>query len=135
MFVLVIQDSLYVFRYDEIKVISDLDSPVTVCTISPDGKYLTIGVDSGKIYIWKLSGDSVDRMMTITTHTAYIKDIEFNETGTRMVTTGDLSLRIWDVEANFKMISAYYAPVNAASFLGDIVLAGEATGNLKYLSI
>lgn len=117
------------------KEIKDLGDIVSVCTLSPDGVHLAIGLDSGEIYIGKLSENTIDQIITIKTHTAYIKDIEFNETGSRMLTAGDLSLRIWDVEANFRMISAYYAPVNTACFLGNAILAGEATGNLKYLSL
>ena len=123
------------FRYEPMKELDEFGDSILVCVISHDGKYLAFGLDSGEVHIWKLSNDSVDHLTTLTTHTAYIKDIEFNESGTRMLTTGDLSLRIWDVEANFKMISVYYAPVNNACFLGDVVLAGEATGNLKYLSL
>ena len=103
-------------------------------SISPDGNYAAIGVDSGKIYLWKLSGNTVEPITTISGHTSYIKDIEFNDTSTRMVTTGGLTLRIWDVTDNFRMISAYYGAVNAASYLGDVILTGEATGNLKYLT-
>lgn len=67
-------------------------------------------------------------------HASYIKDIRFSPSGNFMATSAGLSMRVWDVKNGVVLLCTYYAPVNSASFLNDsVVIAGEATGNRKYL--
>lgn len=110
------------------------DTDIQAMAFSPDGRLLVVGVGSGKLYIWNTSQTDVSLFKIATNHASYIKDIKFSTSGRFMVTSAALSMRVWDVQSDMTLKCTYYAPVNSASFLNDsIVIAGEATGNRKYL--
>ncbi|KAL4224823.1 hypothetical protein ACF0H5_015519 [Mactra antiquata] len=111
------------------------DSHICVMAFSPDGKMLVTGVNSGKLFIWDTSSDNVTLHSIKNEHAQdYIKDITFSASGNYCATSAGSNLRIWDVRNDMQLLCTYYAPTNCASFLNDnVVIAGEATGNKKYL--
>ena len=114
--------------------LTDHDADILECSFSPDGRYLVNGGGSGKLYIWDTSSKEIRLFKVATEHASYIKDVRFSTSGNYLVTTAGLSMRVWDVKNNFDLFCTYYAPVNCASFLNDgVIIAGEATGNRKYL--
>lgn len=114
----------------------DLDHELEINEIafSPDGTYLVTGVGSGKLYIWKTADKNTPLFKVKTEHASYIKDITFSTSGNYCATSAGLSMRIWDVKNDMNLLCTFYAPVNCSTFLSDsVVIAGEATGNKKYL--
>ena len=115
--------------------IKDIKSAITVSEFSPCGSKLCVGLNSGKIYVFDADANYVKLKTILTDHESYVKDIKFSTSGKHMVTSAGLSMRIWDVTNDVTLKSTYYSPVNCATFVGDdIILAGEATGNLKMLT-
>lgn len=108
------------------------DSSITASIFSPNGLTFVNGVESGKIYVWNIIDNNVQLYRTLTGHTASVKDICFSKSGRFMVTCGDLSARVWDVENGYEQKAVYYAPINCVVFKSELeILAGDAVGELN----
>jgi WD40 repeat protein len=108
------------------------DTDITIAVFSPSGQTFITGVESGKIYVWNILDSSVKLHRTLTGHTASVKDICFSKSGRFMVTCGDLSARVWDVENGYDQRGVYYAPINCVVFKTEQeILAGDAVGKLN----
>jgi len=118
----------------EVQELPDLPSKCQTLEFSPDGKSLVYGSVSHTIHVWSVTNGKATLSTVLTDHHSYISDIKFSPSGKFMLSSAAFDLRVWDVSRGFQLVSVYYAPVNCAAFVNDnVILAGEATGNLLQL--
>ena len=111
------------------------DSNIQACAFSPNGKILVAGTNSGWLYAYNTSRDDCQLLTVVKDHASYIYDIVFSTSGSLMVSTACLSMRVWDVDESIGLKCTYYAPVNRSGFIDDhSVVVGEATGKQLFLS-
>jgi WD40 repeat protein/serine/threonine protein kinase/tetratricopeptide (TPR) repeat protein len=88
--------------------------PQTVIAVafSPDGKTLAAGGLDGKVQFWDIaSGESIRRL----DHHGIVTFVAFSPDGQLLLTAGDRSVRLWDVESGQSVMEPLNAPTMAKS--------------------
>ena len=79
----------------------DISAPSgeSIC-LSPDGKQLAIGAESGTIYLWKDVQDSSSSIAELRGQTTRLSDIQFDPSGAYLASSSyDKTIQLWDVQS------------------------------------
>ena len=81
---------------DKIEAEIDAGSPIDKIKISPDSKYLALGITKGTIQLWDLQKGIKEK--TLRGHESDIKDIVFLNSNILISASDDKKIRIWDID-------------------------------------
>ena len=81
---------------DKIEAEIDAGSPINKIKISPDSKYLALGITKGTIQLWDLQKGIKGK--TLRGHESDIKDIVFLNSNILISASDDRKIRIWDID-------------------------------------
>lgn len=75
----------------------NLGFPVTACVISPDGTEAIVGAQNGKLYIYSVTGDSLNEEAVIEKHRGAVTVIRYSP-DLSMFASGDANREavVWD---------------------------------------
>lgn len=123
------------------KLIASLDkvsaAPLTALSFAPDGPMVAAGDSVGKIFVYRLSGSSLELVTNrwSSAHTAKISWIAWNKTGTHAVSGSlDTNIFAWslrDPGARVKAGNAHKEGVNGIAWVGEKVVSCGADATVK----
>src|SRR5271154_1360772 len=102
-------------------------APITATTFTLDGTMLAVGDSSGKIFVFKLSGSTLELVTDrwSSAHTAKITSLAWNSAGTHAISGSlDTNLFAWSLKepgARVKATNAHKEGVNGVAWLGEKV--------------
>nr|GME07139.1 actin-interacting protein 1-2 [Ipomoea batatas] len=110
----------------------NLGFPVTACVISPDGTEVIVGAQNGKLYIYSVTGDSLNEEAVIEKHRGAITVIRYSP-DLSMFASGDANREavVWDRasrEVKVKNMLYHTARINCLAWSPDN--SKVATGSL-----
>nr|GMC69376.1 actin-interacting protein 1-2 [Ipomoea batatas] len=110
----------------------NLGFPVTACVISPDGTEVIVGAQNGKLYIYSVTGDSLNEEAVIEKHRGAITVIRYSP-DLSMFASGDANREavVWDRasrEVKVKNMLYHTARINCLAWAPDN--SKVATGSL-----
>lgn len=127
------------------KLIASLDKvsagPLTALSFIPDGSMIAAGDSTGKIFVYGLSGRSLELVTNrwSSAHTAKITCIAWNKAGTHAVSGSlDTNIFAWslnDPGARVKAGNAHKEGVNGIAWIGERAVSCGADGTVKMWEI
>jgi len=119
----------------------DSDNEISIIALDPAGSILAMGFVDGGIHLY----DYKEKVLisSLPGHSTPVSDIAFNKEGTLMASGSfDKTLKIWNLEDLTKLpavIDDFDSWILTVIFSGDgdedMIITGEANGNVRYLSI
>ncbi|MFM7129636.1 MAG: WD40 repeat domain-containing protein, partial [bacterium] len=120
------------------------EKPVESIDISPDGKWLAIGNDSGEIRLYNRSDLTLVTLKTL--HEGEVADLKFSRDSQKLISTGrDGQLHVWRINEDqvkpllkkFKSGSTKFSSLYGMALLPDpdLVAVGTATGEILVVNI
>lgn len=126
---------LRISNYDTSKEFARVASRVKSLAISPDGKYLAGGSESGSIYLWDLENDNEQTSLYVQQGAA-ISSVTFNNDGS-VIAFGDEDgdIVLWDLVENeeIKTLTGHHARISDLEFNADnsLLASGSLDGTAK----
>jgi WD40 repeat protein len=127
-----------------IRIIQPNESSVSTVAFSPNGKMLIVGSSDGSVRLWKNEDLSQDKNINeypksnpivLKGHEGNVKSATFSHDGTRILTSGGDTIRIWDISNGKELLvlRADGPDVGSASFSPDDshVIAPSLDGSLR----
>lgn len=117
-----------------------LDSNITASCFSPNGRYLVLGTETGRVVWWHVKNDVKDDVIThaceFSKHTSAVKSLSFAPSSQQMVSCADFTLRLWQVQgSSITNAGVYFSPYNVAVFKNEkSIIAGGMTNKLHTLT-
>ncbi|NER80601.1 MAG: hypothetical protein F6K42_13710, partial [Leptolyngbya sp. SIO1D8] len=107
--------------------ITDYDSSITSGQFSPDNKLIAIGYRDGTIRLWNVQGIL---LKTFKAHPSNIEAIIFSPDSQQLLTGGDSTAHLWDLQGNLQQQFESSGQILSAQFSpnGEQVAVGIKTG-------
>ena len=120
-----------------ITALPDLGALTKRLLYSPDGQFLMTSTISGRVQLWNADTNLYQSSTELQGHSTSIKDASFSPDSRFLATAAvEMAVHVWDMTAGGRVHAAWYGPVNCLDFVADdILVVGEATGNIRYLKI
>ncbi|MDJ0752143.1 MAG: protein kinase [Ardenticatenaceae bacterium] len=106
----------------------------TEAQLTPDWKYLIVGLENGTAELWDIT--AAEKVLTFEGHDEWVWDVEISQDGQQLALGGpDGYISIWDLEASLatgvsQMLTAWQVPGDGALF--DVSF--DHSGRLVYVS-
>jgi len=113
------------------------NTAATAIALSPNGKYLAIGQQTGNIDLWNMETKTL--LAGLDSHYRPISALAWAPDGSKMISAGvDYKIKIWNVETREVAVT-----INASSYIasllvtsdGSRVISGSSQGKIKIWSI
>jgi WD40 repeat protein len=118
------------------QILGDTDTATCVC-LSPDGKYIVAGENTGELTVWSV--DALNRIKSIAAHLPSVSKVRFSPDQKWLVSTRKDDVKLWSTEnweykENIELGNIH---IQCISFSSDSMLVafGDLNGSVKLRSI